>query len=477
MSSSPPESPSMLYQTSSPSSSSPTTGHSLPRPHYLTPQIRLPSVATTQLLTSIGLVDFAKLPILCHGGELLNLFAQIVANNTRYAKGHEALDVAIRRFLGDVHPDDLVLYSTSLYETHGYKMPDFVNNEHYQGLRYKYLHLRWEPDSSRGAPNRPSDLGIVPCFHTDGSLIADNSLAFGTPMIGDGQHWTRAVLLQPTEPTGYWQHILAQTDRINRPVYFRVPVGKVVPYWPQMHDPHLLLLAEIAPYLTGLVNPGLANIKKAADECYRPPDSVKIASTVREISPRHDSETAGPVSPSWPGYPVLADQRQLGDWMWGHLAPVGLVLPPVVAPTIPVPDHWCEPTSEPPTDDFQFLTLDPEDSLRTRGRTLRRVDQSLPPRSSARSRNPPSPTIYDALPRLGTYLVTPPSSDASSSSEDSSPTSVFTSPSVETLTTLRSSRSLLSLRPLKERIRKFSTGRKKNTGESSRQQQGLPMAF
>ncbi|KAL0574803.1 hypothetical protein V5O48_007160 [Marasmius crinis-equi] len=449
----------------------------LSHPHYLTPQIRLPSVATTQLLTSTGPVDVADLQVLCTGGELLDLLSQVVANNTRYAKGHEALDVAIRRFLGEVQDDDLILYSTPLFETHGYKMPNFSNNDYYRGLRYKYLHLRWERDQGKDEPSRPVDLGVVPCFHTRDSLIADNSLTFGMPLIGDGTNWKRAILLQPLEPIGCWQRILAQTEKANRPVYFRVPVGKVVPYWPEMHNPHLLLLAEVAPYLTGLTGPGLANIMKAADECYRPPDSVKIGSSANQVPVRNESEAATTVSSPWPGYPVLADRRQLGDWVLRHLAPTGLALPPVVASTVPVPDHWCKTTSEPPADDFQFITLDPADSLRTRGRALGRAEQSFYPWSPAPYRFPSTPMAHDDLPRLGNYSATPPSSESLFSSEESSPTSAFSSPSVETLTTLRSSRSMLSLVPFKQRFRKFSTGRKKEVGGSYQQSGELSTTF
>ncbi|KAL0574256.1 hypothetical protein V5O48_007703 [Marasmius crinis-equi] len=430
---------------------------------FISSHLRIPSVTSTQIPTSTGSLDISDLQITCTGRELLSLLTQTVASNTRYAKGHENVDVAIRRFLRGPPSNDIVLYSPSLSETHGYEIPDFSNDKYYEGLRYQYLNVKWELDRDRGAPNRPEGLGVVPCFTTY-SALADHSLTFGTPIIGDGRKFKRAILLQPMFTVGCWQYILAQTERGNIPIYIRVLAGKAVPYWPHMHSPHLLLLAEIAPLVTGLAKPGLENIQKAADECYRPPFSVPIKPLVeKELQ---DDEMDEPVvtPQQWPGYPVLGDRRQLGDWVLRHLSPLEETLVDRgAASLVPVPTHWCEPASEPPEDDLALLFPDPSLTLRTRGRTIIRQNRFSRSGSRSWSRSPTRmarrPAVYDDMPPLGTFLVTPPHSEA--------PSSIFSSPSVETLT-LRNTRSMLSIRPLTARIRKFSLGRKKDGKEKGR---------
>ncbi|KAL0572831.1 hypothetical protein V5O48_009131, partial [Marasmius crinis-equi] len=219
------------------------------------------------------------------------------------------------------------------------------------------------------------------------------------------------------EPIGCWEYILAQTEQKDRPIYVRVPVGKTVPYWPHMHSSHLLLLAEIAPSVTGLSSAGLENIQKAADRCYRPPISEYPGSSIKKMLPGDEDAAAATVSRSWPGYPVLAERRQLGDWMLKHLAPADLPGLPVIAPTIPVPDHWCEPSSEPPADDFKFLTLDPAESLRDRDLAHQYGGQSFSSHSHTSARYPCVSVTHDHLSKLGTNFVSHPSPDSSCSSE------------------------------------------------------------
>ncbi|KAL0578273.1 hypothetical protein V5O48_003717 [Marasmius crinis-equi] len=251
-----------------------------------------PSISSnTRLPTSRGIVDVAKLQISCRGDELLDLLTRITASNPYHAEEHEVMDMSIRRFLRGPPSRDLVVYSPSLRDTHGYEMPDFATDRYYTGLQCNCLHLKWKLDERGDAPERPPTLGVVPCFHTQDSLIADNSLVFGTPIIGDGRRFKKAILLQLMDRVGCWQYILAQTERPSVPIYVRVPVRTVVPYWPYMHSPRLLLLAEIAPILTGLSKPGLENIKKAADECYRPSFSVQLEPLNKE-SPAEDEQSS-----------------------------------------------------------------------------------------------------------------------------------------------------------------------------------------
>ncbi|KAL0578196.1 hypothetical protein V5O48_003799 [Marasmius crinis-equi] len=434
-------------------------GYAIDSPPTLIPQFRIPSVSSTSLPTSVGTVDFADLQIVCKGRDLLDLLTQAVATNTRYAKGHEALDSAVLRFLKGTLPGEVTAQSTSLFATHGYAMPDFSNIEQYRGLRYKYLHLRWEPDRGAETPKRPTSLGIVPCFRTQHSLIADSSLSFGTPIIGDGTSFKRAILLQPMKRAGQWQYILAQTEHKTKPIYIRVPVSKVVPYWPYMHSPHLLLLAEIAPFVTGLTGPGLDNIMKAADNCYRPSISVQVE--------HQEDVTANTTVHSWPGYPVLADRRQLGDWMLRRSAPADSIPVLSISPTIPVPDHWCEPKSEPPTDDFQLLSLNPTECLRYRGHIL--PHEGIPFPLSPTSTMYPLSFRNDASKSSCTDLSTPPVVETPSSSDGKTSTTNFIPPAPETLLPLRNSKSLLSLRPITERLRKFSVGRLKESKKKAPQ--------
>ncbi|KAL0580149.1 hypothetical protein V5O48_001859 [Marasmius crinis-equi] len=349
-------------------------------------------------------------------------------------------------------------------------MPDFANDAHYQGLRYKYIHLRWESDRQDSKPKRPRALGIVPCFHTEHSLIVDNSLTFGTPIIGDNKSFKRAILLQPMKPVGRWQYILAQTERQNKPIYIRVPTGKAVPYWPHMHSPHLLLLAEIAPFITGLSSPGLDNIQKAADDCYRPSISVDVSPSERAISLADENPPSSASSQSWPGYPVLAEIRQLGDWMLKHAAPEDATPPGPLTTTVPLPVHWYEPKSEPPADDFQLLSRYPSQSLRYRGHIPRRELFLFPQPPPPTFTEPPSAHLCPSY-----HTSTHPEQHSSSKGTHSPPK--FTSASPDTFTTLRSSKSMLSLRPITERIRRLSTGGKKERNRRVEQTPCLPISY
>ncbi|KAL0566833.1 hypothetical protein V5O48_015166 [Marasmius crinis-equi] len=294
-----------FFHPSGPSSTSSQFAASPQHDDNTVPSFDWNTTAPALYPSSSGSIDISQVTITTTGMDFHNLFSQIIANTLQQSRGHEYLPDATEGFLYELNKFEFNKCwpkSEKLSKLHDRPIPNFYQLPFCRGLKADLLAARWirEPLSSA-----PPGYEKVPIFWTT-KILSPSCLTFGTAIIGDGELFERAVLIQPLFPWNDQTYIEAQTEDHNTVILIRVPTEALLPGWPFAHSPHFAFLTCISPHIAGMPHAGHDVYRRCLIACY---DAKAAAGHLP--APRH----ASPTYAMWPGYPTLLQYRDIGDWI------------------------------------------------------------------------------------------------------------------------------------------------------------------